>query len=1439
MKRIIALMLALMLAVSFSGFSFGAEITLIVKNNPSDSAYDDDDYRVEPYEFATLTEALAFALDPDEVETPENFTDVTIDIQKNISLGDGDEEVSTLTLSDYDNEVLTKLKLTGRNTITASSNERHIIADNSNVEFELSGLTLRGNEGGGVSVMDGTVVINGVTFQGIDATKNSDSDENNGGAMNITGGSVSFTGTNNFTGNTAENGGAIFIASNNDVNFEGSFTFENNTANSDGGAIYLSDASGVSSSMYNHSVNASMYNNSVVSSKLIIWKPGITSVTGSFKGNSAANGGAIFITSGGTAEFNGAVTFDGNRAVDNGGAIYVRGRFTDNNSSLIFRSNHAGTTIYTTTTTDPTSTGLPTTGFGGAMYFDSAISTESNFGQTEFHSNTAPLGGAIYVNRGTVNFNNTALFGTSGGNESYIGGALYLNGGNTNFNSSVSFDKNIALDHGGAIYTVQNGTETLNFTSSVTFSNNIANYDSGNLGNGGAVWWGLDVTTVFSSTFNVSGTGSGVTFTGNKIQGTGTTPSSEGNGGAIYIANSGTLTIDTNIDYQFSGNTAWNKGGVIYTETANVTFSGVTISAQNTATNVGGGLVASATGLIRFENSIVTLQQAYAGGAVYATNIEIVESSDFTKNSSTTAGGGAVYASPGGKLTITNSTFAGNNAQTTGGAIFADASTITITEAYFQNNSANSNGGAIEIENECTSIVRQSTFEGNQSGGGGGAIRPYGNITISESDFNGNYASLRGGAVFFSQSGSGKGIFKISSSMLRGNIAGGIGTEGRGGALCLDVDDATIESCTFDSNAVTGGSSAYGGAVYLDVSGALSTKDKEIINCTFVTNQVMGGSTNNYGGGLYVAGDVTIKSSAFTLGNTATDAGGGIYVSTGKTRIMATIIVGNNANLGSDIYSVTDTDTVVDIFNRVGIYGTGGNNDPYKFTINDSQQDPSWNTATFYSNNVLANNGDAPKPPLVGAPRSGSSLLLQTLMLDEDDNLPLDSTAIDIIHWAFRFQLPQYDQRGVSRWENRDHIDIGPVCFGSGKGDPSEPITTYDIESIMISGIPNSLRSIGQTASLIAMIRYTNGRTAYGGDDEGSEPIEWHSDKQNIVRIDQKGNITALATTPNNSYVTISVSTNRNKPDGTPATDSRPVRVLGQYSYLNISTVYQNYLASYLQELAEHDIAISLADVNSSTISSSSFQRLFKSVWDADKAAQITELNTSTPSFNTLTSYSASGYTPSKNAAANINFQDRTNGDIFPLVYTWNFSGSEIKNLTGYDLSDKTLNASFADELFKSFRIDFQGASKVFQVVGGSGVSASEAYKSEALTLTKADGNKGVSVSLTAYLANVNAAGSNADGPQLMGIGSRKLLIVPDGTNDGAITGSMWMIQKSSSSGNDNSNDNNDNNGNGNNNNNGNGNNGNGNSDSSSGGGGGCNSLGLGLLGLLLIFKRK
>ena len=177
---------------------------------------------------------------------------------------------------------------------------------------------------------------------------------------------------------------------------------------------------------------------------------------------------------------------------------------------------------------------------------------------------------------------------------------------------------------------------------------------------------------------------------------------------------------------------------------------------------------------------------------------------------------------------------------------------------------------------------------------------------------------------------------------------------------------------------------------------------------------------------------------------------------------------------------------------------------------------------------------------------------------------------------------------------------------------------------------------------------------------------------------------------------------------------------------------------------------------------------------------------------------------------------------MFPLTYSWNFSGDEIKALLGSDLTGQAVNSSLAEKLFSVLRADYQTPTRTFTVIGSGGVSATEAFKSGALVLTKADSDRGVHVELTAYLANVQATG-NGDGAQLVrSAGTTRLLVVPDGADDGAITGTMWLVKSSSSPATPSSNLDGEK------------------SSGGDGGGGGCSSLSLGLLGaIVLLLKRR
>lgn len=1407
MKRII--LLAFILALSVSGYAY-AEETLIVKNGASEPTYDDDEgYRIAPYEFETLEEALVFADNPDEVEDASTFTDVTIILQANRTL----EE--TISLSNYSN--ISTLTITGGSgiTLTSPSENRHIIADNAAVTFTLSGIRLTGDSGGGVLISEGENTFTGVTFRECTAVED-DEGNTNGGAVLIKGtGSATFTGCT-FTSNTATNGGAVYASGTGSAEFSGCTFTSNNNSEENGGAIY---------------------------SALTTNALSLTD-TNTFNGNYAAsgNGGALYILSGSEVKLSGTDIFSKNYVTSgNGGAIYVdgTGKLTNDSATVTFENNY--TEAYDESESDIEDITEIESGYGGAVCMTGSGVVE--FGTATFTDNRAALGGAVYISGGSMSFTGASTFGSANaGNRAYDGAAIFAAGGTVNFTGTSTFAYNMALDSGGAIYTTGNGT-ALTFSSVPTFSSNTANYDAslglGEIGNGGAIWWGLAVSD-FTSAFPAS-----TAFTGNSTRGiSAINGGNEAGGGAIYISQSGTLTLDSTTQYSFSGNTAYNNGGAIYAPTAGIIISSLDITEANAATNGKGGFACTLKGDITVQNSSISSQTAEEGGAIYAVNITITDNSVFSDNNST-EDGGAVYCSEG-TLTVNSATFRANNASGNGGAVKTQNADVQIENAFFNSNTSNgqTGGAAVYIygQNSKTPQITQSTFRSNRSyaGDAGAILAEGGNVNITLSHFYGNYAKNNGGAISFTQSGGDStiGEFNIKSSMFINNQAEGE----HGGAVYVRANYSMIDSCTFSENLLFGGDNdARGGGVYLETYDSVRTDPGTIRNCTFTGNQANSVSAQGLGGGLAANGPVIVQSCTFTLENKATSYGGGIYYENGRLTISATIVVGNRSDtlVNDDIYAGSSASKSSLGYNRMGFYSTNGTHSDFRGLDTDSEggNTKNWTTATFFGGSAaLARNRRSDSIP----PRIGSSLdtedpevYLLTIMLNEDITLLDADRATNVIPRALYIRVPQYDERGVDRWASTADIDIGAVMYdGTTSGDPEEQITSYTVQSITMSGIPNTLRSIGQTASLIALVRYSNGRTAYGGDDEGYEPVTWTSSNPNIVRIDQKGNITALSVTANNSYVTISVSTKRNTASGSPATDSRPVRVLGQYSYLNISPTYQNYLMSYVREIAEHDIALGLADVNTSSVKSSSFQRAFKAAWTADSATQITDLTTSTPAFNTLTSYTASGYVPSKNAAANINFADRSNGDIFPLVYTWNFSGTEIKNLLGYDLSNKTLNASLAEELFNALRIDFQNTSKVFQVIGGTGVSAKDAYTNEALKLTASDGKKGVSIQLTAYLANVAATGTNSDGPQLIGSGSRKLLVIPDGVNDSAITGAMWMIQKGSASPSPSPSpapsqpdtpstpDS-------------------GKSNSGGGGGGGCNASCLGLLTLLLIFKRK
>ena len=438
--------------------------------------------------------------------------------------------------------------------------------------------------------------------------------------------------------------------------------------------------------------------------------------------------------------------------------------------------------------------------------------------------------------------------------------------------------------------------------------------------------------------------------------------------------------------------------------------------------------------------------------------------------------------------------FIKNKSSLHGGAILSRGEVTLAQNVYFEENSATSstsNGGAMYLPGDADKNLVNITCYNNTAKGVGGAIWASGQVNIRKSYFLENNSTSHGGVIYYDQRG-GNNDLTIEQSMLQGNYS----SSGSGGAIYVQADNVTIKQCTFNQNQSVRGE---GGSVYMR---ALTNGMVE--NSTFTDSQA---STN--GGGLAIYGTNTIRSSAFILNNRATNQGGGLYVGSGATvTVIANLFVGNAATIGSDVYkegTIASTG-----YNRIGTYGEGGNNTSWIDNIGDSKktdrENEIWTTSTFYGKNTLAENARSDSiPPYIGYNEEYRLLTVALAEVDIDES----DRAINIIPYDQRILLPQEDERGFNRHVGVD-LDIGPVFFdGTRPSGDDNPVTNYTISSVKMSGIPNTLKSPGQTANLSAIILYTNGLSAYGGSRSEEEPVTWSSSNRNVVRVSNNGVITA------------------------------------------------------------------------------------------------------------------------------------------------------------------------------------------------------------------------------------------------------------------------------------------------------------------------------------------
>jgi CSLREA domain-containing protein len=277
-----------------------------------------------------------------------------------------------------------------------------------------------------------------------------------------------------------------------------------------------------------------------------------------------------------------------------------------------------------------------------------------------------------------------------------------------------------------------------------------------------------------------------------------------------------------------------------------------------------------------------------------------------------------------GNLTLVNLTVR-DGRSSLAGAIDANNGTLNLAGVSFVNNAATgTDGGAIRAGRSLS--ILGSNFSGNQAGQRGGAILFTGGaahtLLISATNFSGNQAGQRGGAIAAPSTAN----ILIYDSVFSGNLAEGSQNTHGGGALYIDngYDDneIIIERVAFSGNLTLFGSggaiylnddvptairdssfngNASGGPAYQGRGGAIFSQNGklDVRRVTFNGNLT---AANGQGGAIHQAGTgaVTAVTNSTLFANAAPDGqGGALRVAAGQMRLRNVTLASNEASTGS------------------------------------------------------------------------------------------------------------------------------------------------------------------------------------------------------------------------------------------------------------------------------------------------------------------------------------------------------------------------------------------------------------------------------------------------------------------------------------------------------------------------------------------------------------
>ena len=292
------------------------------------------------------------------------------------------------------------------------------------------------------------------------------------------------------------------------------------------------------------------------------------------------------------------------------------------------------------------------------------------------------------------------------------------------------------------------------------------------------------------------------TLQNSKVEGENGIPRANGNGGAIYLGNGASLSMNGTIRDCSAAN-----GGGVYADAGAITTTGTITRCKATDGSGGALYVASGSGVNLNAGTKLTGNTASVdGGAVYSNaNVilrGIVGGTEAGDGNMATRNGGGIFMGSGGGFTMYAGSEIRGNAAADGGGLWTGSS-ARVAGGTLQGNSASGNGGALYAAEGAVVLISGVPSIAENEAKQGGAVYDGGSVTMTGGSMTANSASEKGGAVFVAR----EETFTMSGGSIQG------GNKSPEGALSTDAG-ATL---AFSGNVVVSGNTDSDGATVKNV----------------------------------------------------------------------------------------------------------------------------------------------------------------------------------------------------------------------------------------------------------------------------------------------------------------------------------------------------------------------------------------------------------------------------------------------------------------------------------------------------------------------------------------------------------------------------------------------------------------------------------------------